>query len=112
MSDQRVLFGVTVPPEVKLTERQWFALNTIASKPQSSEQLGVELHRRRGCGYCKPGTPCQYAASEGAHMGGTLRQKGLVKFRRKGQRVGVWYLVEQGAPRSSAGPQPSADIGF
>lgn len=91
MPEQVALFGISVPPEVKLTERQWFALETIANLKPSSEKLGLELHRRRGCTYCKGDKACQYASGEGAQVGSRLRELGLVRFRRKGD--GFWYLV-------------------
>lgn len=100
MSEQTTLFGITVPPEVKLTERQWFALETIASARPSSAKLGLELHRRRGCSYCTGDRPCQYAAGEGAQMGSRLRELGLVRFSRKKDH---WYLVVPGE-QPAAGP--------
>lgn len=110
VTEQGALFGITVPPDVKLTERQWFALETIASAPVTSERLGLGLHRRRGCRFCTDG-PCQYAEAEGAQMGNRLRELGLVRLRRKGHKRPVWYLAEQGPPGRSSGAQ-SDDIGF
>ena len=102
MSDQGALFGIKVPPDVKLTEKQWFALEMIATKPVSSSDLGVALHRRRGCSYCQPDRPCAFAAPEGADMGAALRSKGLVRYTRK---LGVWYLVESGMPKRRTSAQ-------
>ena len=92
---QGALFGVTVPPGLKLGARQMLALERLAEKPLTSEEIGVAVHRHRSCSYCKPGEPCQYAASEGAEVASSLRRHGLTKFSRKRR---VWYLVERGLP--------------
>jgi hypothetical protein len=100
MSEQTALFGISVPPEVKLTERQWFALETVANLRPNSAKLGLELHRRRGCSYCKGEQACQYASGEGAQMGNRLRELGLVRFSRKKDH---WYLA---VPTAVPAPDP------
>jgi hypothetical protein len=92
---QGALFGVTVPPGLKLGSRQMFALESLGAGPLSSEQLGVAIHARRRCDYCKPDRPCQFVQTEGAEVGASLRRHGLARFSRK---RGVWYLVETGLP--------------
>ncbi len=101
MSDQLALVGPATPPELKLTKRQRFALEFVAHKPVSSEDLGAALHEYRGAHPVQ--RPCHWCKAEGSGMGSRLRELGLVKFARN---LGVWYLVEQGrpaAPREAAG---------
>jgi hypothetical protein len=97
VSDQLSLVGPATPPNLRLTRRQRFALEFIARRPVSSDELGAALHEYRGthaaqrtCHWCKP---------EGAGMGSRLRELGLVRFARN---LGVWYLVEQGRPEAPA----------
>ena len=101
MSDQLALVGAATPPELKLTERQRFALEFIHHLPCSSEQLGAALHERRlqggGRGHRAEKT-CDFCQMEGSGMGASLREKGLVKYARS---LGVWYCVEDGRPTSS-----------
>lgn len=106
VSDQLALVGPATPPDLKLTARQRFALEFIAQKPCSSEELGAALHEYRGTHAAT--TLCRWCQPEGAGMGSRLRDDGLVKFRRK---LGVWYLVEHGAPKPQRGSQ-SDDIPF
>ena len=96
---QGSLFGLTVPPGLKLGARQMLALESLAERPLSSEQIGIAIHARRRCDYCKPERPCQFVSVEGAEVGASLRKHGLTKFSRK---RGVWYLVETGLPPDQA----------
>jgi len=105
VSDQLALVGTPTPPDLRLTKRQRFALELIARLPLSSESLGAALHERRraegGKGHSAT-TTCQFCKSEGAHMGATLRKKGLVRFARN---LAVWYAEENGRPRPDRGAQ-------
>lgn len=103
MSEQSALFGITVPPDVKLGPRQWAGLEALKDGPLSSADLGVRIHkdsRSRICDYCQSGLDCFYAEADGAHVAASLRSHGLTKFSR---RRGVWYLVELGLP-----PEPQS----
>jgi len=102
MSDQLALAetGVATPPELRLTRRQRFALEFIAQKACSSEDLGAALHEYRDAHSVTSG--CQFCRPEGAAMGARLRQFGLVRWSRK---LGVWYLVEVGMPKPDRGAQ-------
>lgn len=98
MSEQAALFGVTVPPGLKLGDRQWAALDALKEGPLSSADLGTRIHlspRTRICDYCLNEMECWWAESDGASVGSSLRKHGLTKFSRK---LGVWYLVETGLP--------------
>jgi len=105
MSDQLTLVGTPTPPGMKLTERQRFALEFIAHRPVSSEELGAALHEFRmlegGRGH-RAESRCDWCKPEGASMGGRLRSLGLVRFTRK---LGVWYLLETGPPAPDRGAQ-------
>lgn len=102
MSEQLALVGPSTPPDLKLTQRQRFALELIAQKPLSSEGLGAALHEFRmlegGRGH-RAEDRCDWCKAEGAHMGDRLRRDGLVRFAR---HLAVWYLAEQGRPAESA----------
>ena len=117
--DQLALVGAATPPELKLTERQRFALEFIHHLPCSSKQLGAALHERRlqggGRGHRAEKT-CDFCQMEGSGMGASLREKGLVKYARS---LGVWYCVEDGRPGALPAPQAegtydpaSSDIPF
>lgn len=105
VNDQLALVGPATPPDVQLTRRQRFALEFIAHRPVSSEELGAALHQYRQ-GEGKRGhdaaARCQFCQMEGAAMGKRLREDGLVRFARS---LGVWYLVEDGRPKSVSSPQ-------
>jgi hypothetical protein len=105
MSDQLALVGPATPPDLKLTRRQRFALEFIARRPVSSEELGAALHEFRmlegGRGHRAEGR-CDWCQPEGASMGNRLRELGLVRFTRK---LGVWYLQETGPPPPDRGAQ-------
>ena len=105
VSDQGALFGISVPPGLKLGDRQWLVLEELKREPRTSFQLGEAAHRKRGCNYCSKGLECYYAESEGAQVASSLRSHGLVKYSRL---RGVWYLVETGLPPawSDAQDQP------
>ena len=111
MSDQLALIGLATPPDLKLTKRQRFALELIARKPLSSEELGAALHEYRmqdgGRGH-RAENRCRWCKAEGAHMGAALRRDGLVRFARA---LAVWYLEENGRPRASSEAQTD-DIPF
>ena len=105
MSDQLSLVGPATPPDLHLTKRQRFALELIAHKPISSEELGASLHeyRMRGGGRGHTAqTRCDWCKSEGAHMGSTLRKHGLVRFARN---LTVLYLEEKCRPKGDRGSQ-------
>lgn len=103
MTDQLALVGPATPPDLKLTKRQRFALEFIAQKPVSSEELGAALHEYRDA---HPATKtCRWCEAEGASMGSRLRQDGLVRFARN---LKVWYLVEKGRPERSVADAQSA----
>ncbi len=93
MSDQLALVGTATEPDLKLTKRQRFALEFIAQRPVSSEELGAALHEYRGSHRAEH--PCRWCKGEGAGMGSRLREDGLVRFARN---LKVWYLAEQGRP--------------
>jgi hypothetical protein len=90
MSD--LLGDVLVPPDVKLTERQRWALKEIKyAAPIDSVALGQTIHwlqdhheRDETCQWCKP---------TGNELGRALRNKGLVKYSRK---LGGWTLANRG----------------
>lgn len=84
-----------VPP--RLTERQQVALDLTAGDGATDLEVGVELHARKGCGYCREHQPCEYAASTGREVLVALRKKGLVVRRRSG----LWQHV--GTATSAAG---------
>lgn len=111
MPDQLALVGPATPPDLKLTKRQRFALELVARRPVSSEELGAALHEYRmqggGRGH-RSEDRCRWCKAEGAHMGATLRKDGLVRFARY---LSVWYLEENGRPRGSSGAQTD-DIPF
>jgi hypothetical protein len=111
VSDQLALVGPATPPDLKLTARQRFALELIAEKPCSSEELGAALHEYRllegGRGHGRD-SRCTWCKAEGASLGSRLRKDGLVKFART---LGVWYLSEDGRPKVAREPQ-SDDIPF
>ena len=100
MSDQLALVGPATPPNLHLTKRQRFALEFIAHRPVSSEELGAALHEYRGTHPAQ--RPCRWCKAEGAGMGSRLRSDGLVRFARK---LGVWYLEEDGRPKALGGAQ-------
>lgn len=100
MSDQLALVGPATPPDLHLTKRQRFALEFIAHRPVSSEELGAALHEYRGTHRAEQ--PCRWCQPEGAAMGSRLREDGLVRFARK---LGVWYLEENGRPKPVNGAQ-------
>jgi hypothetical protein len=106
VSDQLALVGPATPPDLKLTARQRFALEFIAHRPVSSEELGAALHEYRGAHPAQ--RPCRWCEAEGAGMGARLRQDGLVRFARY---LKVWYLAEQGRPKALSGSQTD-DIPF
>lgn len=85
--------GVPTPPDVKLTKRQRFALELIGRLGYvSSEQLGSALHEYRSAH--RATTACTFCRPEGAAMGASLREKGLVRLKRaKG-----WYVVGEKPP--------------
>lgn len=94
------LVGPATPPDLKLTKRQRFAFELISRKPLSSEDLGAALHEYRGSHPFQ--RPCQFCRPEGAGMGSTLREKGLVRFARN---LKVWYSLETGRPKPDRGAQ-------
>lgn len=95
--------GIPTPPETRLTKRQRFALELIGQLGyMTSEELGASLHEYRGA---HPATrTCTFCRPEGAHMGASLREKGLVRMKRDRG----WYVVGLEAPRPSG---PSAQLG-
>lgn len=105
MSDQLALVGPATPPDLHLTRRQRFALEFVAHRPVSSEELGAALHAYRqaeGKGGHSVQTTCHWCRPEGAAMGARLRELKLVRFARK---LGVWYLEEDGRPKAAGGAQ-------
>ncbi len=105
MSDQLTFVGPATPPDLRLTKRQRFALEFVARRPVSSEELGAALHEFRmlegGSGH-RAESRCDWCKSEGANMGSRLRKDGLVRFARA---LGVWYLEEDGRPQPARGAQ-------
>lgn len=97
MTGQLSLVGPATPPELKLSKRQRFALEFIARRPVSSEELGAALHEYRRAHVAQKA--CRWCQAEGAEMGQRLRQDHLVRFAR---RLKVWYLVENGRPEAVA----------
>lgn len=113
MPDQLALVGPATPPGLRLTPRQRFALEFIAHRPVSSEELGAALHEwtlREGKGRGHLATSrCDFCSSTGAEMGNRLRQDGLVRFARS---LGVWYLVERGKPYEPVSGSQTDEIPF
>lgn len=105
MSEQAALFGVSIPPGLRLGPNQHYVLKLLQERPRSSVELGQAIHTRR---HSQPEHSCRFCESEGASVGASLRNHGLVRFSRK---LDVWYLVEQGKPKRLSGAQ-SDDIGF
>lgn len=105
MTDQLALVGPATPPDLHLTKRQRFALEFIAHRPVSSEELGAALHEYRahegGRGH-RAESRCDWCKAEGAHMGSRLREMKLVRFARY---LSVWYLAEGGKPKVDRGAQ-------
>lgn len=104
MPDQLALVGPATPPDLHLTKRQRFALEFIARRPVSSEELGAALHEYRGSHPAQ--RPCRWCQGEGAGMGSRLREDGLVRFARN---LKVWYLVEAGRPEKASESDSQTD---
>lgn len=101
MDEQLDLEGGAHPHGVPLTRRQDLAYAFVREHgPVTSDELGAFLHEVRlgngGSGHAM-GVRCDYCTSEGADMGGVLRQKGLVERRRGVERLLVWVAAD--APR-------------
>jgi hypothetical protein len=92
VTDQPALFGVSIPPGLRLGPNQHLVLEMLAERPCSSEELGAAIHARR---HDQPEHFCDFCAGEGASVASSLRSHRLVKHARK---LGVWYLVEKGRP--------------
>jgi hypothetical protein len=112
MNDQLALAGPATPPNLHLTRRQRFALEFIAQRPCSSEELGAALHAYR-LGEGKGGhlieTTCRWCQPEGAAMGARLREFKLVRFARN---LKVWYLEENGRPQDADKSAQTDEIPF
>jgi hypothetical protein len=90
MSD--LLGDVLVPPDVKLTARQRYALRYIAKKTLVDDiGLGAFVHSAQKKHYA--GQPCEWCKDAGHELGRALRNKGLVKYSRK---LGGWVLANRG----------------
>lgn len=88
------------PPEVRVSPRQRLALDYLRHHaPVPSDELGALLHedrRARGLNGHSADERCRFCADEGKQMGGALRAKGLVRYRRG--EGGGWYLADRTAP--------------
>jgi hypothetical protein len=84
----------------KLTTRQEAILAAVKEAGQlTPPDAGTILHRLRGCTFCKPGYPCQYAEANGREVLEALRKKGLLKRDRHHVYRRATELAVQPAPR-------------
>lgn len=91
------------PPPKPLTVRQQAALDHL---PATSLEVGHHLHQLRGCRFCGPETPCQWAQASGQEVLTALRTRFGLVVRRK---TGIWEAIQnRSSPKPGETPANSA----
>ena len=104
---QPTIPGVAPEPELKLTSRQRYALDVIASHgPIQSVELGAYLCERRG--KHSHDVVCEWCQSSGKEVGRALAKRGLVK-RRRGEG---WVPADWQPDYGSSAIQGDGEIPF